>query len=122
MTHVVQRFVYSHLSSCCENCILIYRAEAFCNGSQIPYIRINPPISELIELDEPFDFKLINALWETKRFMFMKQNEVLMIVDYLEKYTQNLPLESLSNQTSKPDSFDSEISSSIIRNAKEPYI
>lgn len=41
----------------------------------------------MAELDEKMDFKIINFLWETKRFMYMKRFEVERIIQYLKKYT-----------------------------------
>ena len=43
-------------------------------------------------LDEQQDYKIIQCLWETKRFMYYRRDQVKMLVNYLEKCTQNLPL------------------------------
>mgnify|MGYP006938786900 FL=1 len=42
---------------------------------------------KLIELDETLDFKIVNALWETKRFMYLKRHELCRIANYLNKFT-----------------------------------
>ncbi|XP_017482055.1 PREDICTED: 85/88 kDa calcium-independent phospholipase A2-like, partial [Rhagoletis zephyria] len=52
------------------------RVEAFCKAAKVPYFRINSFISDLMELDEPQDSRIINCLWETKRFMYYRRDQV----------------------------------------------
>lgn len=65
--------------------------EAFCKAAKVPYFRINAYLSELMELDEPQDYRIVNCLWETKRFMYHRRDQVKLLVNYLETCTQGLP-------------------------------
>lgn len=66
---------------------VVNRTEATCTRSNIPYFRINPLLAQEIELDEKFDGKIINVMWETKRYMHLMHEQVLLLADYLEKTT-----------------------------------
>lgn len=65
--------------------------EAFCKAGKVPYFRINAFLSDLMELDEPQDYRIVNCLWETKRFMHYRRDQVKVLVNYLETCTQGLP-------------------------------
>ncbi|XP_075676733.1 85/88 kDa calcium-independent phospholipase A2-like [Dermatophagoides pteronyssinus] len=78
---------------------IVKRAEAFCSAANILYFRINPQFNKLIELDETLDFKIINLLWETKRFMYLKRDEVEKLVKYLEKFAKFPKKDHRQNET-----------------------
>lgn len=63
------------------------RAEAFCNAAKVPYFRCNASVSDLMELDEQQDCKIVNCLWETKLFMHHRREQVKKLADYLERCT-----------------------------------
>lgn len=63
------------------------------------YFRINPIFDKLIELDEVVDCKIINLLWETKRFMYLKRSEIERIASYLKKFTLFSTDEMVDDQT-----------------------
>lgn len=39
----------------------------------------------MMELDEQQDYKIVSCLWETKRFMYCRRDQVKMLAKYLEK-------------------------------------
>lgn len=47
----------------------------------------------MVELDEQQEYRLINCLWETKRFMYYRREEVKALAKYLETVTVGLPKE-----------------------------
>lgn len=42
----------------------------------VPFYRINPAISEEIQLDESDDVKLIQMLWETEAYLHMNLDQM----------------------------------------------
>lgn len=72
---------------CNTNNHVVDRAEAACSQANKVFFRINPLYLQEIELDERYAFKLIEAMWETKRYMHLMQDQVKMLVNFLEKTT-----------------------------------
>lgn len=66
------------------------RAESFCSAAKVPLFRLNSFLSEIMELDEQQDYKIINCLWETKRFMYYRKDQVKTLANYLERCTRGL--------------------------------
>lgn len=66
------------------------RAESFCSAAKVPLFRLNSFLSEIMELDEQQDYKIINCLWETKRFMYYRKDQVKILANYLERCTRGL--------------------------------
>lgn len=50
-------------------------------------MRFNPLLSEDLEIDEKFEAKLINALWEAKRYSYLMKDEITDLADYIEQTT-----------------------------------
>ncbi|KAH9409132.1 85/88 kDa calcium-independent phospholipase A2 [Tyrophagus putrescentiae] len=63
------------------------RAEAFAAGMGAPFFRLNAFLSEMIDLDEQQEYRLINCLWEAKRYMYYRREEVKALAAYLEAVT-----------------------------------
>ncbi|XP_054163549.1 85/88 kDa calcium-independent phospholipase A2-like [Oppia nitens] len=59
---------------------VVERAKAWCSQTDVPYFRMNPPLSEDIELNETDNTKLVNMLWETTAYMFSRYNELEELV------------------------------------------
>lgn len=53
---------------------VVERAEAWCSMIGVPYFRINPPISEEIQMDESDNAKLVNMLWETMVYLHIQSD------------------------------------------------
>lgn len=71
-----------------QMCVQFFcRAEAFCNAAKVPYFRCNASVSDLMELDEQQDCKIVNCLWETKLFMHYRREQVKKLAEYLERCT-----------------------------------
>lgn len=89
-----------------------FRSEAFCVVSKVPFFRLNSFLSDLMEIDEQQDYRIINCLWETKRFMYFRRKQVKVLVNYLENRTQNLPTRSNDKANNKKSTI-LDLSSSI---------
>uniref|UniRef100_T1JT22 phospholipase A2 n=1 Tax=Tetranychus urticae TaxID=32264 RepID=T1JT22_TETUR len=59
---------------------VVERAKAWCHGIHLPFFRLNPPISENINLDETNNVKLINMLWETTVYMYNRKDELQELI------------------------------------------
>lgn len=55
---------------------VVERAQAWCSMIDVPYFRVNPPISEDIQLDESDNAKLVNMLWETMAYLYQHKNDL----------------------------------------------
>lgn len=55
--------------SCHTEDHILDRAQAWCSSLDIPYFRINPPLTSIFSIDDKRDEQLINALWQTKLYM-----------------------------------------------------
>ncbi|RWS02542.1 calcium-independent phospholipase A2-like protein [Dinothrombium tinctorium] len=55
---------------------VVERAKAWCHSLNVPYFRVNPPLSENIPMDETNNTKLINMLWETTAYMHNRKEEL----------------------------------------------
>lgn len=53
---------------------VVERAQAWCSTINVPYFRVNPPISEDIQLDESENAKLVNMLWETMAYLYQHKD------------------------------------------------
>lgn len=62
---------------------VVERAKAWCHEIKVPYFRLNPPISEQIQLDEVNNGKLINMLWETTVYMHNRKSELKELISLL---------------------------------------
>ncbi|KAJ6220451.1 hypothetical protein RDWZM_006263 [Blomia tropicalis] len=91
---------------------IVERSEAFCVVSKVPFFRLNSFLSDLMEIDEQQDYRIINCLWETKRFMYFRRKQVKVLVNYLENRTQNLPTRSNDKGNNKKSTI-LDLSSSI---------
>ncbi|XP_064478595.1 85/88 kDa calcium-independent phospholipase A2-like [Ornithodoros turicata] len=54
----------------------VERAQAWCSAMNVPYFRINAPMSEDIDLDEKDDERLVRVLWETMVYMRTRRAEL----------------------------------------------
>lgn len=55
------------------------RALAVCNMLNIPYIRLNPQLTEDVALDETNTKTLVKMLWETTAYMRVMREELLQL-------------------------------------------
>ena len=55
---------------------VVERAQAWCSMINVPYFRINPPISEDIQLNESDNAKLVNMLWETMAYLYLHKESI----------------------------------------------
>ncbi|KAH9502061.1 85/88 kDa calcium-independent phospholipase A2 [Dermatophagoides farinae] len=55
---------------------VVERAKSWCSMINVPFYRINPAISEEIQLDESDDVKLIQMLWETEAYLHMNLDQM----------------------------------------------
>jgi len=62
---------------------VVERAKAWCSMIDVPYFRLNPPLSEDIPLDETNNIKLVNMLWETTAYMHSRKSEVQELIQLL---------------------------------------
>lgn len=72
---------------CNTNDHIVDRCEAACSQADKVFFRINPFVSQEIELDEKYEFKIISILWETKRYMYLMRDQVQLLANFLEKTT-----------------------------------
>lgn len=63
---------------------VVDRAMVMCSLVNVPYFRLNPPLSEIITTDETDDVELLNAIWETKAYMYAMRDQLKLIVDLLD--------------------------------------
>ena len=42
----------------------------------VPFFRLNPPLSENLPLDEKDNAKLVNMLWETQAYLYSRKDEI----------------------------------------------
>ncbi|KAI1303564.1 85/88 kDa calcium-independent phospholipase A2 [Halotydeus destructor] len=54
---------------------VVERAKAWCNSVTVPYFRLNPPVSDNIQMDETSNVKLLHILWETTAYMLSRKEE-----------------------------------------------
>ncbi|XP_054168367.1 85/88 kDa calcium-independent phospholipase A2-like [Oppia nitens] len=59
---------------------VVERAKAWCSQINVPYFRLNPPLSEDIPLNEIDNTKLVNMLWETTAYMYSRTNEIQELI------------------------------------------
>jgi calcium-independent phospholipase A2 len=62
---------------------VVERAKAWCSMIDVPFFRLNPPLSEDIPLDETNNVKLVNMLWETTAYMHSRKSEVQELIQLL---------------------------------------
>lgn len=55
---------------------VVERAQAWCSMIDVPYFRVNPPISEDIQLDESDNAKLVNMMWETLAYIYQHKEDL----------------------------------------------
>lgn len=88
----------------------VHRAGTWCSWINVPYFRLNPPISQSMPLNETDDVEIVNALWETKAYMRAISSQLDAIVDLLKVIQQRSfnfdeNSDSTSSSTSSSDSF-----------------
>ena len=54
---------------------VVERSKAWCSAIDVPYFRLNPPISDNVQMDETGNIKLVNVLWETTAYMLSRKEE-----------------------------------------------
>ena len=64
---------------------VVQRAQAWCNSMQVAYFRLNPPLSENLQLNEIEEVEIVNALWETKAYMYNQRSFIEMLARLLER-------------------------------------
>lgn len=64
---------------------VVQRAQAWCNSMQVAYFRLNPPLSENLQLNEIEEVEIVNALWETKAYMYNQRSFIEMLAKLLER-------------------------------------
>lgn len=62
---------------------IVDRAQAWCSMINVPFFRLNPAISEDIQMDESDNVKLINMLWETMAYIYMNHNDMSSLLSFL---------------------------------------
>lgn len=62
---------------------LVDRAQAWCSAINVPYFRLNPPISEDISLNETDNRLLVRVLWETMVYMRSCRAELDELADII---------------------------------------
>lgn len=62
---------------------VVDRAQAWCSMIGVPYFRVNPPISEEIQMDESDNVKLVNMLWETMAYIHLHNDDIVKLVTLL---------------------------------------
>ncbi|OTF79049.1 hypothetical protein BLA29_007486 [Euroglyphus maynei] len=55
---------------------VVERAKAWCSMVNVPFFRINPSLSEEIELNEVDNVKLLQMLWETVAYIHMNADQI----------------------------------------------
>ncbi|RWS04365.1 85 kDa calcium-independent phospholipase A2-like protein [Dinothrombium tinctorium] len=61
----------------------VHRAQAWCRSINVPYFRINPPVSETVPLDMTEDEEIINLMWETKAYMRAVHDQLKDMIELL---------------------------------------
>lgn len=69
--------------ACQANGQVVERAKAWCSQLNVPFFRLNPPLSEDIPLNETDNVKLVNMLWETTAYMYSRNTEVQELISLL---------------------------------------
>lgn len=64
---------------------VVQRAQAWCNSMQVAYFRLNPSLSENLQLNEIEEVEIVNALWETKAYMYNQRSFIEMLARLLER-------------------------------------
>lgn len=64
---------------------VVQRAQAWCNSMQVAYFRLNPPLSENLQLNEIEEVEIVNALWETKAYMHNQRSFIEQLAKLLER-------------------------------------
>jgi calcium-independent phospholipase A2 len=85
---------------------VINRAQSWCSWIRVPYFRVNPPLSEMLALDETSDVEIANTMWETKAYMWAIRKHIHKIVQLLSPQ-QTIPKTSQTSLHSV-ESFESQ--------------
>lgn len=64
-----------------DGCV-VDRAQAWCSMINLPYFRINPPISDNIPLDESDNSVLINMLWESMVYVYSNEKAITTLLSF----------------------------------------
>jgi calcium-independent phospholipase A2 len=64
---------------------VVERAHAWCRSTQVAYFRLNPPISENLQLNVLEESEIVNALWESKAYLHAQAEYIGVLVDMLER-------------------------------------
>ncbi|KAH9414548.1 85/88 kDa calcium-independent phospholipase A2, partial [Dermatophagoides pteronyssinus] len=62
---------------------VVDRAQSWCSMINVPFFRLNPAISEDIQMDESDNIKLINMLWETMAYIYMNNDDMSSLISFL---------------------------------------
>lgn len=63
---------------------VVERGKAMCHVMNVPFFRLNPPLSDNISLDETSNVKLVNTLWETTAYVVNRREEFEELVLLLQ--------------------------------------
>lgn len=63
---------------------VVERAQAWCAGLGAPYFRLNPPLSEGVQLNETDNKKLVHMLWQTMAYAHRHKDRLSQLVTLLE--------------------------------------
>lgn len=66
---------------------VVQRGQAWCNSMQVAYFRLNPPLSENLQLNEIEEVEIVNALWETKAYMYNQRSFIEILAKLLDSHS-----------------------------------
>ena len=66
---------------------VVQRGQAWCNSMKVAFFRLNPPLSENLQLNEIEEVEIVNALWETKAYMHNQRSFIEMLAKLLERHS-----------------------------------
>lgn len=61
------------------------RGQAMCSLLEVPYFRINPPITEMVSPEETDPKVLVAMLWEANIYLNSKQPELLELAKLIKQ-------------------------------------
>lgn len=85
MNHILKVLVSGNLQT--EGHIA-RRAEAWCYSLGIPYFRLNPPLSQDLELNTTDDDELVNGMWEAKVYVHAMSPVIDRLIATMESFAK----------------------------------
>lgn len=64
------------------------RAEAWCHSLGTPYFRLNPPLSQDLELNTTDDEEVVNGMWEAKVYVYSMAPVIDQLVATMESFVE----------------------------------